>query len=96
MNGFPWLIVAGGIPLLGAVVLALVPSLPAGSAPGDVAARNRLAKLIALALPLIAARVAVALTVVPYMFLFVATQSISDYVSYRDIFHAEEAAGHAA
>jgi len=47
-------------------------------------------KLIALALPLIAARVVVAVTVVPYMFLFIAAQAISDYVSYRDIFHADE------
>ena len=47
-------------------------------------------KVIALALPLVAARVAVALIVVPYMFLFIAAQAISDYVSYRDIFHADE------
>ena len=33
----------------------------------------------------------IALTVVPYVFLFVATQTISDYVAYRDIFHAGEA-----
>jgi NADH-quinone oxidoreductase subunit M len=52
MNGFPWLIVAGGIPLAGAVVLALLPSLPAGSAPDDVAARSRLAKMTALAFSL--------------------------------------------
>ena len=57
MNSFPWLTVAGGIPLLGAVVLALVPSRapasPGDSAPGDVAARNRLAKLLALAFSLV-------------------------------------------
>src|SRR5215469_1417821 len=53
MNGFPWLTVAGGIPLLGALVLALVPSLPAGSAPGDMAARNKLAKQIALLFSLV-------------------------------------------
>src|SRR5215470_15445266 len=53
MNSFPWLTVAGGIPLLGAVVLALVPSLPGDSAPGDVAARNRLVKLLALAFSLV-------------------------------------------
>jgi hypothetical protein len=47
-------------------------------------------KLIAVSLPLVAARVVVALTVVPYMFLFIAAQAISDYVSYRDIFHADE------
>lgn len=40
--------------------------------------------------------VAVAL-LLPYVFLFVATLHISDYVSYRDVFHAgEDAAGKAA
>src|ERR1051326_8892666 len=53
MNSFPWLTVAGGIPLLGALVLALVPSLPGDSAPGDVAARNRLAKQLALGFSLV-------------------------------------------
>jgi NADH-quinone oxidoreductase subunit M len=48
MNGFPWLTVAGGIPLLGAIVIALVPKMPPDSAPDDVAARNRLAKILAL------------------------------------------------
>ncbi len=46
-------------------------------------------KLIALALPPVAARIVVAMTVVPYVFLFIAAQAISDYVSYRDIFHAD-------
>jgi len=33
----------------------------------------------------------------PYVFLFVATLHISDYVSYRDVFHAgENAAGETA
>lgn len=48
-------------------------------------------KIVALLLPdPIAWRVAVFATIVPYMFLYVATQSISDYVSYRDIFHPDE------
>ena len=47
--------------------------------------------LIALVVPPAAAPYAIALTVVPYVFLFVATQTISDYVAYRDIFHAGEA-----
>jgi hypothetical protein len=47
-------------------------------------------KLIALSLPLVAARIVVAFVVVPYVFLLVAAQAISDYVSYRDIFHADE------
>src|ERR1700739_2593606 len=48
MNGFPWLTVAGGIPLLGAIVIAFLPKMPPDSAPDDVAARNRLAKVLAL------------------------------------------------
>jgi uncharacterized membrane protein len=40
--------------------------------------------------PAAAAPYAIALTVVPYIFLFVAAQAISDYVAYRDIFHADE------
>ena len=38
-----------------------------------------------------AAPYVIALTVVPYIFLFVATQAISDYIAYRDIFHPDEA-----
>ena len=53
MNGFPWLTVAGAIPLVGAVLVVLVPSLPADSAPGDVEARSRLVKVLALAVTLI-------------------------------------------
>jgi NADH-quinone oxidoreductase subunit M len=49
MNGFPWLTVAGAIPLVGAIVVALVPSLPRDSAPADVAARARLVKVLTLA-----------------------------------------------
>lgn len=43
--------------------------------------------LIAYLVPATAARWVIALTVVPYVFLFVAAQAISDYVAYRDIFH---------
>jgi NADH-quinone oxidoreductase subunit M len=53
MNGFPWLTVAGAIPLAGALAVALVPSLPRGSAPADVEARSRLVKLLALAFSVI-------------------------------------------
>ena len=36
MSGFPWLTVAGGIPLLGAIVIALTPGqCRADSAPDD-------------------------------------------------------------
>jgi NADH-quinone oxidoreductase subunit M len=48
MNGFPWLTIAGAIPLLGSLAVAFVPSLPADSAAADVEARNRLAKILAL------------------------------------------------
>jgi NADH-quinone oxidoreductase subunit M len=48
MNGFPWLTVAGAIPLVGALAVALVPSPPRDSAPADAGARSRLVKLLAL------------------------------------------------
>jgi len=47
--------------------------------------------LIAYLVPPAAAPWVVALTVVPYVFLFVAAQTISDYVAYRDIFHSADA-----
>jgi uncharacterized membrane protein len=47
--------------------------------------------LIAVVVPSAAAPYVIALTVVPYIFLFVAAQAISDFVAYRDIFHADEA-----
>src|ERR1700753_534512 len=53
MNGFPWLTVAGALPLLGAIVIALVPRLPADSAKADRQARNALAKYLALAFSLL-------------------------------------------
>src|SRR5579875_1815566 len=53
MNGFPWLTVAGAIPLAGALAVALVPSPPRDSAPADVEARSRLVKLLALAFSVI-------------------------------------------
>src|SRR5512142_331390 len=53
MNGFPWLTVAGAVPLVGAVVIALIPGLPADSAESDRRARNALAKYLALAFSLL-------------------------------------------
>src|SRR5438477_6695818 len=53
MNGFPWLTVAGAIPLAGAIVAALIPGLPADSAEADRQARNALAKYLALAFSLL-------------------------------------------
>jgi NADH-quinone oxidoreductase subunit M len=49
MNGFPWLTVAGAIPLAGALVISLIPGLPADSAEADRRARSALAKWLALA-----------------------------------------------
>jgi hypothetical protein len=46
--------------------------------------------IIAVVAPSAAAPYVIALTVVPYIFLFVAAQAISDYVAYRDIFHRDE------
>lgn len=48
--------------------------------------------LLASLLPEAAARIAVVLTIVPYVFIFITVQTISDYVSYRDIFHPDEGA----
>src|ERR1041385_7145953 len=53
MNGFPWLTVAGAVPLVGAIVVTLIPGLPADSAEADRRARNALAKYVALAFSLL-------------------------------------------
>ena len=53
MNGFPWLTVAGAVPLAGALVVALIPGLPADSAEADRQARNTLAKQLALGFSLL-------------------------------------------
>src|SRR6202020_2978075 len=53
MTGFPWLTVAGAVPLLGAIVIMAVPRLPADSAEADVRARDGLAKWLALAFSLV-------------------------------------------
>jgi hypothetical protein len=53
MNGFPWLTVAGAIPLAGALAVALMPSTSPDSAPDDVEAQSRLVKLTALGASLI-------------------------------------------
>jgi NADH-quinone oxidoreductase subunit M len=49
MNGFPWLTIAGAVPLAGALVISLIPGLPADSAQADRRARDTLAKRLALA-----------------------------------------------
>ena len=53
MNGFPWLTVAGAVPLAGALVIALIPGLPADSAEADRQARNAMAKMVALGFSLL-------------------------------------------
>jgi NADH-quinone oxidoreductase subunit M len=53
MNGFPWLTVAGAVPLLGAIVITLIPGLPADSAEADRQARNAMAKMLALGFSLL-------------------------------------------
>jgi NADH-quinone oxidoreductase subunit M len=53
MNGFPWLTVAGAVPLLGAIVIALIPGLPPDSAAADRRAREAVAKWLALAFSLV-------------------------------------------
>ena len=52
MNGFPWLTIAGALPLLGAIVIMAVPGLPADSAQADVRVREATAKYLALAFSL--------------------------------------------
>jgi hypothetical protein len=41
MNGFPWLTIAGAVPLLGAIVIALIPGLPPRTAPPPTGGRAR-------------------------------------------------------
>jgi NADH-quinone oxidoreductase subunit M len=48
MSNFPWLTVAGAIPLVGAVVIALTPGRSAPGGAADRRARDRVVKIIAL------------------------------------------------
>ena len=48
MNSVPWLTIAGAIPLAGAILLAVIPGLPANGAEADRGARDLLAKRLAL------------------------------------------------
>ena len=48
MNSVPWLTVAGAIPLAGAILLAVIPGMPANGAEADRVARDLLAKRLAL------------------------------------------------
>ena len=62
MNGFPWLTIAGAVPLAGALVIALIPGLPADSAEADQRARNTLAKQLALGFSLLTLVVVIIIT----------------------------------
>lgn len=62
---------------------ALLVFLYAGVLPGFAA------KLIALTLPVETAKTVVVMLVLPYLALLVATLHISDYVSYREVFHPD-------
>ena len=53
MSTFPWLTVAGAIPLVGAVAVALTPGLSAPGADADRRARARLVKRITLGFTLV-------------------------------------------
>ncbi len=53
MNGFPWLTVAGAVPLLGAIVIMLVPGVSQDSGAAVVRARQAAAKWLALAFSLL-------------------------------------------
>jgi NADH-quinone oxidoreductase subunit M len=63
MNGFPWLTIAGAVPLAGALVISLIPGLPAERAAAEVAARNALAKWLALAFSLLTLLVVIIIAV---------------------------------
>src|SRR6516165_2749802 len=63
MNGFPWLTIAGAVPLLGAIVITLIPGLPADSAEADRQARQALAKWLALGFSLLTLLVVIIIAV---------------------------------
>jgi NADH-quinone oxidoreductase subunit M len=63
MNGFPWLTVAGAVPLAGALVISLIPGLPPDSAAADRRAREAAAKWLALAFSLLTLVVVIVIAV---------------------------------
>ena len=67
-------------------VYALLIFLYGGALPAFVA------KIIAVMMPLELAKTVVLVALLPYLALLVATLHISDYVSYRDLFHPDESA----
>jgi len=63
MSNFPWLTVAGAIPLAGAVVIGLTPGRSAPGGPADRSARDQLVKIIALVFSLVTLAVTVVIAV---------------------------------
>src|SRR5262249_6310751 len=63
MSNFPWLTVAGAIPLAGALVIGLVPSRPAPDGASASKSSDQLVKVIALATSLVTLAVTVAMAV---------------------------------
>ena len=63
MSNFPWLTVAGAIPLAGAVVIGLTPGRSAPGSPADKRARDLLVKRIALVFSLATLAVTIAMAV---------------------------------
>ena len=61
MSTFPWLTVAGAIPLVGAVVVSLTPGLSAPGAEADRRARAKLVKQITLGFTLVTLAVTIAM-----------------------------------
>jgi NADH-quinone oxidoreductase subunit M len=63
MSNFPWLTVAGAIPLVGAAVIALTPGRSAPGSTADRRARDQLVKIIALVFTLITLAVTLVMAV---------------------------------
>src|SRR5215470_7136556 len=63
MSTFPWLTVAGVIPLVGAVVVALTPGRSAPGSPADQRARDLLVKRVALVFSLLTLAEVIAMAV---------------------------------
>ena len=63
MSNFPWLTVAGAVPLVGAVAIALTPGRSAPGSPADKRARDLLVKRIALVFSVLTLAVTIAMAV---------------------------------
>src|SRR5215472_6383201 len=63
MSTFPWLTVAGAVPLVGAIAIALTPGRTAPGSPADRRARDQLVKQIALVFSLITLAVTIVIAV---------------------------------